>query len=197
MSRPVTDEELNQATGTIERWYRQWASSTAEDLVKDFIRGEIDDLDGFIERLDETTDSAMVYNVDQSRTLFASDSVDEAMQEVEGMGGGGENAQAALAVTTFRIDVRRAMPDFFGDIEDMDKDERLEWLIEEHSQVLHRGEDLDAFYCVVEDMDLGVLLRKGNEDDGFEYEFVSVRSVVQGEHGRELAVAWDVFSTRR
>ncbi len=145
---PVTDEELNSATSTIERWYHEWARETAISLMHDFFSGEIADRDDFQERLDTVTDDAMIYNVDQSRTLFASSSVDQAMDDLRDMGGGGENAQAALAVLTFRIDVQEQLErklggarggnSSFAEVEDMNEYERLRWLADEYG-VLVRG----------------------------------------------------------
>lgn len=164
----VSDDELDRATGVIQQWYREWAQSTANDLVYDFMRGEIEDLDSFQERLDETTDSSMTYTVDQSRTLFASDSVDAAGREVEDMGGAGENAQAVLAVLTFRIDVREAMWSEFSEVEDLDPYERLVWLAENHGTELAKLGEAGGLWFIgeVDGIDFGVLVLNAEDESG-------------------------------
>jgi len=142
MSR-VTENQVKEAESVLYRHYRDWVDSEVEALTDAIFREEVEDYEGLVERMEQNTDDALIYTKDQHLVIFTSESTSEGQQEMEDLGGGGDNLIGVLALLTFRVDVRDAM-ERVGLTNDFD---RVDW----------------------------------------------IKSVIGGEQGPELAVAWDKY----
>lgn len=189
---PVTEEDLKRATDTIDRYYFEWTASTAQNLAERVLNGEIDDAEALAERLHEDCDSAMTYYKDQSLVLFASGNVDAGADEMEGMGGGGENPQTTLAFLTFQIDVRERLDSLGLGGDFTPADYAVEVMNGEHDEdllvwLVFRLFDPRTNQGTLEGLDL-------SDDQRLELlEATAERAkeIVAGRYGSEAAVKWD------
>jgi hypothetical protein len=204
MSNRITDAEAEEAKRVLYRHYREWVADTANNLVEDYIRGEIEDEAGLEERLDSDTDSAMTYTKDQWDVLYSSEATSQAEEELQDMGGGVENHIAGLAYYTFRIDVREllgvseAMTGLEENVDPNDGTEaRLEYILENYGKLFYRRGGTTAY--VIEpigdgltQLDLGVLIQKNGQNS-----FQSLATIRGGKYHPGLSVALDALEEGR
>jgi len=188
----VSEKEAQDARQVIAQYYSEWVDSFAEGLVEEFFLGGISDHDTLLERIDEDTDSALVYTTDQWDVLYGSSSTDRAQEELNDMGGGGDNLVGAWAVLTFRVDVHEAIgrhPLHDAIDEDLDEAERLAWLIENHGKVFYRRDRKTFAEVAWSDEPRILVIDDGNAS--FRY----LENVLK--NYPEVRVAWDAFQEGR
>ncbi len=146
----MANEKVEEAKRVLWRDYYETVWSLTRDLVHEYFANDFGgDADGAIqERLDETSDGALVYTADQYNAVFSSEHSSDALEELDDMGGVpnlAESLLSAWAVTCLRLDVRAALER--SDLltatlgEGMGSHEAREWLIENHGRFMFRLEE--------------------------------------------------------
>lgn len=119
------DAKRKLAEGILDREYYRWVEGEVETLVDAIRDEEVTDYESLRETMEQNTDASLIYTHDQRMVIYCSNSVDDGAQEMEDMGGGGDNAAAVLALLTYQVDVREAL-DRIGLGGDFDREEWLE-----------------------------------------------------------------------
>lgn len=189
---PVSDDDLKRATDVVERYYFEWTAGAAQNLAERVLNGEIDDSESLQERLHEDCDSAMTYYKDQSLVLFASNSVDAGADEMQDMGGGGDNPQTVLAFLTFQIDVRERLDSLGLGGDFTPADYAIEVMNGEHDEdllvwLVFRLFDPRTNEGTLEGLDLSADQRLELLESAAE----RAKEIVAGRYGSEAAVRWD------
>jgi hypothetical protein len=166
-----TDDEVNKAKGVLEAAYRRWVSDLVEELIFETFTEDISE-DDLRERIDERTDSGLVYTHDQWTALFASRNTGEAWDELRDMGSTDtEDPVGPWAVLTYRQDVNN---DLWQDAlisplqEGLNLEERVQWLIEEHGgHEYPLGRARAYIIGTVNDIGFGILIVPDSGDHEF------------------------------
>ncbi len=194
----VTDEQAEEAKRVLYRHYREWVADTANNIVKDFITGETEDI-GSTERLDSDVESAMIYTKDQWDTVYSSEISTEAAEDLRenGVDPSSENYLMIWAITTFRMDVQEllGLSEAAQEFEQLrgDADDRIAHLIETHGRLFFRQGGQTAWIIEpighgLTQLDLGVLIQKNRKNN-----FVSLDSVRRGKYHPELSIALEAL----
>jgi hypothetical protein len=192
-----TDDEVNRAKDVLERAYRGWVDDLVNELISDVFTEDITE-DDFRERVDERTDSGLIYTADQWTALFSSRNTGEAWDELIDTGGVGGGSQqggdpvAPWAVMTYRYDVNEALSGLalLEPLNDgLRLEERLDWLIEEHSKKELPLNGVTAYLIGdVDDIGFGWLFLTRDGEDYKSHEFIGA-----GLEMDQLAVLMDVI----
>jgi len=213
MSDRITDAEAEEAKRILYRHYREWVADTVNNLVEDYIRGEIEDEEGLEERLNSDADSALTYTKDQYEVIYNSENTndgldmarDSGMFDREQRGGSRESNPVSIwAYYTLDIDVREllgvseAMTEISENVDPNDGTEaRLEYILENYGKLFYRSGGMTAY--VIEpigdgltQLDLGVLIQKNGQNS-----FQSLATIRGGKYHPELSVALDALEEGR
>jgi hypothetical protein len=169
-----TDDEVSRAKDVLERAYRSWVNDLAEEILYECFTEDLDDSD-VQERVDERTDSGLIYTHDQWTALTASRSTQQGWDELRDMGSTDtEDPVPAWAVLTYRIDVQEIVfnSELYVQVSEGSRlGERVQWLIEEHGGHEYPLGEGSSAYIVgeVENVNFGILVTKNDYHD---HEFI-------------------------
>lgn len=106
----ISEDERKEAERVLYRYYREWVDQIVSGLAYKIFAGDIEDGDGLREQMEQNTDDALIYTPDHHMVIASSESISDAEERLEDMGGAEPSRViAVIAVLAFQVDVGDAM----------------------------------------------------------------------------------------